>query len=211
MKFIISLFLLLSFAYSDEFHSSISPITPTIKTQMIKGNSYKSGCPVPLSDLRYLRLSYVGFDAQNHIGELIVHKDIAKEVVDIFHQLYDIKYPIHSMKLVSHYQGNDWRSIEADNTSAFNCRNATHSTKFSRHAYGKAIDINPIENPYISKTGHISHKASYKYTHRKYSTKTPQTKAIITHKSPIYQIFRQYHWSWGGDWHRVKDYQHFQK
>jgi poly-gamma-glutamate synthesis protein (capsule biosynthesis protein) len=212
MKHFLLFIALLSSVYSGEFRYSISPITLNIKHQMIKGNSYRQGCPVSLDKLRYIQLSYIGFDQKDHTGELIVHKDVAQDIVDIFAKLYDARYPIHQMRLVSHFQGNDWRSIEADNTSAFNCRNATHSHKFSKHAYGKAIDINPIENPYISRTGHISHKASYRYKNRTLkSPNTPQNRAIITKDSLVYKLFIAHHWSWGGDWHYTKDYQHFQK
>ncbi len=95
---------------------------------------------------------------------MIVHKDVAQEVVRIFRKLYEIGYPIRQMRLVSDFMGNDWRSIEADNTSAFNCRKtSTKSGKWSKHAYGKAIDLNPLENPFVSKTGRILHAKSYRY------------------------------------------------
>ena len=111
--------------------STITTIIPAIKERMIQGNSWHKGCPVGLQDLRYLRIKYLNFEGETKLGEMIVHKEVADEVVDIFHELYNIGYPIHKMKLVSDYKGNDWQSIEADNTSAFNCRNATGSKKWS--------------------------------------------------------------------------------
>ena len=107
------------------FQANISGITPQIKKRMLKGNSWKKGCPVPLKDLRYLRLSHIDFNGEDATGELIVHKDVAVEVTEIFEALYDEGYPVKKMRLVSDYQGNDWQSIESDNTSAFNCRTAT--------------------------------------------------------------------------------------
>ena len=149
-----------------EYSSNISKITPEIKKRMIKGNSWRKGCPVSLKDLRYLKITHIDFNGKRRMGEIIVHKDVSQEVAEIFNSLYKIGYPVRKMKLVSDYKGNDWQSIEADNTSAFNCRSATGSKNWSKHSCGKAIDINPIENPYIARSGRISHKASLKYRKR---------------------------------------------
>jgi hypothetical protein len=178
---------------------------------MKKGGSWKKGCPVPLKDLRYLRLKYLDFKGETREGEMIVHKTVASEVVNIFNELYTINYPIHKMKLVSTYKANDWQSIESDNTSAFNCRNATGSKKWSKHSYGKAIDINPIENPYISRSGRISHKASLQYRKRVHKNNTFSDKALLLKHDKATQIFKKHGWKWGGDWSGVKDYQHFSK
>ena len=189
----------------------IYKLSDNIQHTMKKAGSWKKGCPVPLKDLRYLRLKYLDFDGQTREGEMVVHKAVADEVVTIFNELYTIDYPIHKMKLVSAYKANDWQSIEADNTSAFNCRNATGSKKWSKHSYGKAIDINPIENPYISRSGRISHKASLKYRKRVHTDGSRADKAVILKHDKATQIFKKYGWQWGGDWSGVKDYQHFSK
>ena len=192
--------------------STTTTITPAIKERMIQGNSWHKGCPAGLQDLRYLRIKYLNFEGETKLGEMIVHKKVADEVVDIFHELYNIGYPIHKMKLVSDYKGNDWQSIEADNTSAFNCRNATGSKKWSKHSYGKAIDINPIENPYISKSGRISHTASLKYRRREHQKNIhPENWALLLKNDEVTKTFKRYGWKWGGDWRGVKDYQHFSK
>ncbi|PTB83505.1 hypothetical protein C9926_02575 [Sulfurovum lithotrophicum] len=192
--------------------TGVYKLSDTIQHVMKKGGSWKEGCPVPLKDLRYLRLQYLDFDGQTREGEMIVHKDVANEVFNIFNELYAIDYPIHKMKLVSAYKANDWQSIEADNTSAFNCRNATGSKKWSKHSYGKAIDMNPIENPYISRTGYISHKASLTYKKRIHQKNMhPENRAVLLKHDQATQIFKKYGWKWGGDWSRVKDYQHFSK
>jgi hypothetical protein len=169
-----------------EYKADLSAITPDIQARMIKGNSWRKGCPIPLKDLHYLHMIYKDFSGTDKTGELIVHKDVAIEVTEIFKSLYKIDYPIRKMKLVSHYKGNDWQSIEADNTSAFNCRNATGSKKWSKHSYGKAIDINPIENPYISRKGYISHKASSVYKKRVHTNGLLQTlKKLKSHNIDI--------------------------
>ncbi len=178
---------------------------------MIKGNSWRKGCPVSLKDLRYLRIGYLDFNGQSKEGELIVHKDVSVEVTKIFEALYEMDYPIKKMRLVSDYKANDWQSIEADNTSAFNCRNATGSKKWSKHSYGKAIDINPIENPYIARSGRISHKESLQYRKRVHTKDTYADKAVLLKNDKATRIFKKYGWKWGGDWSGVKDYQHFSK
>ena len=192
--------------------NSIAKISPQIKSRMLKGNSYREGCPVSLGSLRYLRMQYRGFDGQTKWGEMIVHQEVAHEVVALFEQLYTMGYPIHKMQLVSDFKGSDWKSIEADNTSAFNCRNATGSKKWSKHSYGKAIDLNPIENPYISRSGRISHKASLPYRKREHTLDMrPENRAVLLLRDKATKLFRQYGWKWGGVWKNVKDYQHFSK
>jgi poly-gamma-glutamate synthesis protein (capsule biosynthesis protein) len=194
------------------YTAKISPITPKIEHRMRAGHSYRDGCPVKLRDLRYLKLQYLGFDGKPHIGEMIVHKDVAKEVTQIFRELYRAKYPIRRMRLVSDYGGSDYCSIEADNTSAFNCRPVTGGKRWSNHAYGRAIDLNPIENPYISRSGRIAHKASLPYRVRRHKNPfRPQDQALIAPHAPIVRIFKSRGWRWGGEWHSVKDYQHFDK
>ena len=210
MKLILIFTLLTYTLFAQDYAASISNITPKIKKRMIKGNSWKRGCPVGTEDLRYLKLAYHGFDGKPYMGELIVHKDAAKSTVKVFEELYDIGYPIRQMRLVSDFKGKDWQSIEADNTSALNCRYATGRKKWSNHAYGKAIDINPIENPYISRTGHIAHKASLKFAKRKHNpNRGSKDKALITKHDKAYNIFIKNGWSWGGEWSGIKDYQHF--
>jgi len=194
-----------------EYQSSISKITPEIKQRMSKGNSWRKGCPVSLESLRYLRMTYKDFKGMEKTGELIVHKDVSGEVTEIFEALYKADYPIHQMRLVSDYKGSDWQSIEADNTSAFNCRKATGSKKFSKHSYGKAIDINPIENPYVFRSGKSSHKASKPYLKRKRTSKSASQRAMLLPDDKVVQIFKKHGWKWGGDWSSVKDYQHFSK
>jgi len=195
-----------------DFHASVKRIDNSIRKRMLSGDSYRKGCPVALKDLRYLTMSYIGFDAQTHRGEMVVHKEVADEVTKIFALLYRNGYPIRQMRLVSDFGGSDWKSIEADNTSAFNCRKATGSQKWSKHSYGKAIDLNPIENPYIARNGHIAHKASLKYRKRVQKKGShPENSAILLKNGTVVKYFKSYGWKWGGAWHGIKDYQHFSK
>lgn len=196
---------------SAQFNANISEITTNIKERMIQGESWREGCPVSLANLRYLQISYLDFNKQTQIGEMIVHKEIADDVIYLFEELYHMNYAIDKMKLVSDYGGDDWQSIENDNTSAFNCRPVSgNKKKWSKHAYGKAIDINPIANPYISKRGYISHKASYKYRKRRHNNINDLAdRALLLPLDPATKAFKRYGFSWGGDWNSMKDYQHF--
>ncbi|HHS92631.1 MAG TPA: M15 family peptidase [Campylobacterales bacterium] len=195
-----------------QYNYQIQEITPEVKQRMFKANSWREGCPVHLDNLRYLRMNHLNFEGKTVSGEMIVHKDVAEEVVHIFADLYEIKYPIRQMRLIADFGANDWQSIEADNTSAFNCRPITgKKKKWSKHAYGKAIDINPIENPYVNRKGHISHKASWKYKKRVHKNNTPADRAVLLKHDKATKIFEGYGWKWGGDWRTIKDYQHFSK
>jgi len=205
------LFLLIPAIAFAKYGYSISQITPEIKKRMIEGNSYRAGCPISLKDLRYIKVKYIGFDNKEHIGELIVNKSVASDIVNIFRELYSIKYPIRKMELVSNYNGSDFASIEADNTSAFNCRFIDGTKKWSNHTYGKAIDINPIENPYVSKSGYTSHKKSYPFVARVRKNNSSAYKAMLLKNDKAVKIFKKYGFRWGGDWNCCKDYQHFDK
>jgi hypothetical protein len=178
-------------------------INRTLRAEMI-GRSWHAGCPVPISDLRLLQLSYVGFDHVRHKGSLIVNVIVADDVLRVFERLYEIGYAIRRMQPVDAFDGSDFASIEADNTSAFNCRPATGSNRWSMHAYGEAIDLNPIENPYVS-DGQTSHSASVAYLDR--SRPRP---GMIEPGDQVVRAFRSIGWRWGGNWTgAVQDLQHF--
>ena len=130
------------------------------------GVSWHRGCPVGLADLRAVRATYHGFDGHDRTGTVIVHRDVAAQMLAVLRRLYAEGFPIRRMVPVDAYGGSDYRSIEADNTSAFNCRYVDGTTRWSEHAYGRAIDVNPIENPYVTSAGTTSHPASRPYLRR---------------------------------------------
>jgi hypothetical protein len=168
------------------------------------GRSWHSGCPVSLSQLRLVTVGYRGFDGRAHTGAIVVNADVARAVVTVFHRLYDAHFPIRRMEPVDAYGGSDFRSIEADNTSSFNCRPATGSTHWSNHAYGRAIDVDPIENPYIS-GGKTSHPASVPYLNR--SRVRP---GMAVADGVLVRAFAAVGWGWGGSWSgSTQDTQHF--
>jgi D-alanyl-D-alanine carboxypeptidase len=166
--------------------------------------SWRPGCPVGLDDLRLIRMTYWGMDHKPHQGELVVNARVATKIASVFHRLYDDRYPIRRMELVDKYKGSDFDSIEADNTSAFNCRSATGSSNWSQHAYGFAVDLNTCENPYVHANGHIEHPRCVKYGNRK--RKNP---GVVHAGDKTVRAFRSIGWGWGGSWGGPWDYQHF--
>ncbi len=116
--------------------------------------SWHPGCPVAVSGLRLITMTYRGFDHKVHTGRLVVNAAVTGKLILVFRKLFAVHYPIRRMVPVDVYHGSDYASIQADNTSAFNCRDATGSSSWSEHAYGLAVDLDPCENPYISADGH---------------------------------------------------------
>jgi len=167
------------------------------------GVSWHRGCPVALRDLRLLTLTHWGFDGEPHAGRLVVHSDVARNVFGAFRALYADRFPIRQMILVDAYVASDFRSIEADNTSAFNCRYVEGTRRWSEHAYGRAIDVNPIENPYVS-GGRTSHAAS-----RPYLDRAPHRPGMAFEGGALVRAFDAIGWGWGGRWASAQDYQHF--
>lgn len=165
--------------------------------------SWQPNCPVPLSRLRKITMTYWGFDDRAHTGEMVVNRDVADDVVSVFRKLYDQRYPIRRMESVDVYKGSDYDSIEADNTSAFNCRRATGSGSWSEHAYGRAVDLNPRENPFVYGDGSYAHKNARAYVGR------PEKPGVIHAGDKVVRAFEKIGWGWGGYWSGYKDYQHF--
>jgi D-alanyl-D-alanine carboxypeptidase len=185
-----------------QFRGEIAPIGGA-QARRMTGVSWRPGCPVSLRDLRMLTMTYRGFDGRAHTGRLVVHRDVARVVVGAFRELYSSGFPIRRMVPVDAYAGSDFRSIEADNTSAFNCRYVAGTTRWSEHAYGRAIDIDPIENPYVS-GGRTSHSAS-----RRYLDRSHVLPGMAVEGGSLVRAFDRIGWGWGGRWSGAKDYQHF--
>jgi hypothetical protein len=188
-----------------EYIATIKPLPDGIRRWM-NGVSWRPGCPVPLRDLRLVNLRYWGFDRQAHIGKLVVHADVAKRIAGTFGRLYEVSFPIRRMRLVDYYGADDRTSMEHDNTSAFNCRwRAGQPGVWSQHAYGRAIDLNPVENPYVW-SGGVSPWNGAPYVDR-----SDRRRGMIFHGDAVWWAFRNRSWEWGGDWTSVKDYQHFSR
>lgn len=179
------------------------PVPPEIEARM-RGVSYPDDATIPLEDLRYLRLSYIGFDGKSHSGEMICNKLIADDLVEIFRSLYLSEYQIRSIRLIDEFGGSDDASMEADNTSCFNYRKVPGAGHLSKHAYGLAVDINPLENPFV-KRGRIYPPSGAEFADRQKSF--PHK---IDREDLCYKLFRAHGFIWGGSWSTMQDYQHFE-
>ncbi len=182
---------------------------------MMSGCSLPKNASVTFDNLAYLTIPYYDFNYNVAEGHMIVNAKLADEVLDIFAELFDIKYPIERMQLVDYYNADDYTSIEHNNTSAFNYRESTDgSGRLSKHALGCAIDINPQINPYVNSDGVGSHQNAREYWSRNTSAWSSNIAkaAYIGTNTEIYKIFvNKYGWEWGGSWSSYRDYQHFQK
>jgi hypothetical protein len=185
---------------------SVRRIDPPLKERM--RYSYRPGCPVSLTDLRYLQMAYVGFDGNAHTGEMAIHKDYAAQIVAVFERLYDARWPIGRMRLVDDYGGSDKRSMAADNTSGFNCRRVAGSRAWSAHAYGAAIDINPVQNPDLTGAA-VAPRAGRSFAATDRAANAQPAPGVITTDGPVVRAFAGIGWEWGGAWSALKDYQHF--
>lgn len=180
------------------------PVPPEVEAR-IRGVSYPADALIPLEDLRYLKLSYVGYDGLTHQGEMICNRQIAADLTDIFRQLYLAGYPIALMRLIDDFGGSDQASMESNNTSCFNYRRGAGLKRLSAHAYGLAVDVNPLENPFV-KRGVISPASGAPYVDR-----TRDFPHKITRDDLCYKLFIAHGFTWGGAWRSSKDYQHFEK
>ncbi len=168
--------------------------------------SWHPGCPVSPAELRAIRLSYIGFDGTAHTGEIIVNASVAEQVIKVFSLLYRARFPIRRMKLVDVFRGSDPRSMAADNTSGFNCRRAVAPgpPQWSMHAYGLAIDVNTVQNPYIEAGAGVHPSAGAAYINRS------DIRPGMAYPGGILVLaFRSVGWGWGGYWAGSPDYQHF--
>jgi D-alanyl-D-alanine carboxypeptidase len=191
-------------AASPAFHGRAERLDAATRVRM-SGLSWHRGCPVGLGELRLLTLTHWGFDDEAHRGRLVVNRDAATAMLEAIRTLFRLHYPIRQMRLVDAYGADDHRSMAADNTSAFNCRFVAGSGGvWSEHAYGRALDLNPLENPYVTESGYVSPPAGAPYADR-----SRQAQGLIHRGGPVVAAFAAAGWQWGGNWHWPKDYQHF--
>ena len=178
---------------------------PEIVLARMTGKSLPKKALVQVEDLRYLTLPYYDFNGHIQTGEMVCHKTIAHDLLLIFKELFQQQYPIHSIRLVDDYDANDEASMRDNNTSCFNYRTVAGTTKLSKHAYGLAVDVNPLQNPWV--TGNKVHPS----TASEYADRTKNFPHKIDKNDACYRAFKARGFTWGGNWKSSKDYQHFQK
>ena len=174
----------------------------------IKGKSYKKDCTIPRKDLRYLHILHKDINGRTPEGEMVTNVYIAKDVLDIFKKLYKADYPIEKVRLVDEYDADDEKSMEDNNSSSFNFRFISHTTKVSKHGLGLAVDINTLYNPY---TKIVDGKRIVEPVNAEaYLDRSKDFMYKIDHDDLCYRLFKEKGFEWGGDWTRAKDYQHFE-
>lgn len=184
------------------------PIPDHVFTRM-KGKSFKTGCTVSRESLRYVKVLHWDGNGSVRLGEIVCHRSIADDIVEIFRNLYSAGYPIERMVLIDNYGADDKLSMAANNTSCFNFRHVAGTKVTSNHSYGKAIDINPLYNPFV-KTRNGKTSVSPKEG-KAYADRTRNFKYKIDKDDLCYREFKKHGFTWGGSWKHSKDYQHFEK
>jgi hypothetical protein len=192
------------------FQSSIQPLPAPVRGELVQRGFWHAGCPVSLSQLRLLGVSQWGFDGQVYTGQLVVNRTAAHPLAAVFRRLYALRFPIRHMQLADAYGPKRGRPADEDVSDAFECRQAVPSPcsggsgtgSWSEHAYGLAVDLNPIENPYVG-CGQTRKRASLPYLNRSRLRPGMVTPSVV-------QAFRAIGWGWGGAWTgSTKDYMHF--
>ncbi|MEA2217666.1 MAG: hypothetical protein QOJ35_292 [Solirubrobacteraceae bacterium] len=192
------------------FHSSIKPLPDPVRAQLKAGGFWHRGCPVALSKLRLLTVAYRGFDGRDHTGEIVVDGDAARPLTRVFRQLYRLRFPIRHMRLADAYGPSRGRPRDGDVSGSFECRQAVPSPctggrgtgSWSMHAFGLAVDLNPVENPYVG-CGQTRDPGA-----RRYRDRSRHRRGMVTRR--VVEAFRSIGWGWGGSWTGdTKDYMHF--
>ena len=184
---------------SSQFEFTISPL----EGDPLNRSTYRDGCPVEAENLSYLQMSFWGFDGVTHTGEMIVHRDYDEQVVQVFKSLFDVRFPIEEMRLATPADLEAEPTGDTNNTSAYVCRSVTGGSRWSDHALGTALDINPFHNPY-QRGELVLPELAEAYMDR--STLQP---GMISDDDVVVSAFAEIGWSWGGRWSTLKDYQHF--
>ena len=191
------------------FYSTVRSLPAPVRADLT-GRFWRPGCPVQLSDLRLLTVAHWGFDGKVQTGQLVVARQYANALRGVFRRLYDLRFAIRHMRLADMYGAKGARPPDGDVSGSFECRQSVPSPcvggsasgRWSNHAYGRAIDLNPRENPYVG-CGRTRDRASARYTDRSRLRKGMVTPAVV-------RAFRSIGWGWGGDWSgQTKDYMHF--
>jgi hypothetical protein len=192
------------------FQSSVQPLPRPVQAQLKAGGAYQRGCPVAMADLRLLTVSHRGFDGRTHTGQLVVNKRAARPLASVFGQLYRLHFPIRHLQLDDAYGPKGGRPRDGDVSGSFECRQAVPSPctggrgtgTWSMHAFGLAVDLNPVENPYVG-CGQSRDPAA-----RRFRDRSRHRRGMVTRR--VIAAFRSIGWGWGGSWAgNTKDYMHF--
>jgi D-alanyl-D-alanine carboxypeptidase len=182
-----------------DYHGTISVMVPEVTER----STWVAGCPVTLDQLRYLTITFWGFDQKPHTGEMIVNETVADDVVEVFGKLFDARFPIEQMRVTTEQELSAPPTGDGNDTESFVCRPVTGGSGWSQHAYGLAIDVDPFHNPYVKGDVVLPELASA------YLDRGRRLPGMITEGSVVTEAFDAIGWGWGGRWSSLKDYQHF--
>lgn len=174
-----------------------------IPTDVLRRSTWHPACPVPASQLRYLTLTFWGFDDRPHTGEMIVNASVARTIVTVFRKLFEERFPIEEMRVTSDRDLNAPPTGDGNNTASFVCRPVVRETTWSQHAYGLAVDVDPFQNPYVSGDAIVPERASA------YADRNWKRRGMILPGDVVTQAFGAAGWGWGGQWNTLKDWMHF--
>ncbi len=195
-----------AFATDDSARGSWTPVPENVWNSMQDKSWHPEfGCP-DRDELAYLLIPIVDFEGRSRTGAMIAARSVADDLLDVFAELHAAAFPIERMEPVYRFDGSDDRSMDANNTSAFNCRLTTSGTRLSEHSYGKAVDINPVQNPYVKGDTTLPPAGADYDTDRERASDRP---GVIRKGDAVVRAFEAIGWQWGGDWSSSKDYQHF--
>lgn len=183
------------------FASTIAPVSDAIRQRM--GESWSPACPIGLDQLRYLTVSFRGFDGTAHTGEIVVNAAVADDVVAVFRRLFAVDFPIEEMRLPTTADLNAPPTGDGNNTASYVCRAARGQKSWSQHAYGLAVDINPFHNPLVKRDLVVPELASA------YADRSDVRPGMHLPGGPAVEAFAAVGWEWGGTWRSSKDYMHF--
>ena len=183
----------------DRFAATVEPVPAAVLAR----STWRAGCPVPVRELRYLTMSFRGFDGRAHTGEMIVNRSVADAVTRVFRSLYRARFPLEEMRVVARAELTAPPTGDGDNTTAFVCRPATGQRRWSAHAYGLAIDINPFQNPYTRGDLVLPELAS------SYVDRAHVRPGMVAPGDAVVRAFTAIGWAWGGEWSDPVDLQHF--
>lgn len=184
---------------ADGFSASLGPVPEDV----LERSTWDADCPVGTDDLRYITMTFWGFDDSTYIGEMIVNADVAEAVVDVFERIYEARFPIEEMRVVDAPELDAPPTGDGNNTTAFVCRPTTLNDSWSEHAYGLAVDINPFHNPYVRGDAVLPELASA------YLDRDRDLPGMISDGDVVTEAFGDIGWGWGGDWSSLKDWMHF--
>jgi hypothetical protein len=184
---------------NGEFASSVVPVP----SDVVARSSWQPACPVTLDELRYVTVSFWGFDERAHTGELIVNARFAEDIVDVFRRLFDARFPIEEMRVIRAEEIDAHPTGDGNTTTSFVCRPAVGSGSWSRHAYGLAVDVNPFHNPYLKGDLVLPELASA------YLNRDDHRPGMILPDDAVVNAFGDMGWAWGGNWNTLLDYMHF--